>query len=578
MEGEGAAGLGHGPQVDGVGRHLGHGDLGLHHLLAVLSGIHAHDAAAALVQVTDDVAHVAVWNGDLQLADGLHEHGVGLRHGGLVGQLGRGLESDLGGVHGVVASIIEDSLQVDHGVARQRSVNAGFTQALLHSGEIVLGHGAAENLLGKDHLVALRIGLKADPDIAELAGTAGLLFVAALFGDCLADLLTIGHPGGLQLRLHIEAALQLGHQHIHLHVSGAAEDHLVGLAVVHQGEGRVLLVQAGQALGDLVLLPPGLGHDGHGVAGLGEGDGGHEEDLAGVTQGITGLDLLQLADGADIAAGELLDLHGLLAPHGVQPAQLLGGAGAGVDQGQVGGDGAGDDLDEGVLAVLVGDRLEHEGAGYAAGGDGVFLLVAAGEHALAHVALHRVGQKLHDIVHQHQGAHGGHGGAAQHGEEGQLPHALAQALDHLHIGEVLAGEEFVHKLLAGLGHGFLQSVVELGDHVLFALRQLDLHPFAVLHLVGALVEHVDDAGDLLVVVPDGDHDGGDFVAEALTQGVEGGVIVGVFLICLGDIDKAGHVALLAVAPGFFKSHRDAVFGGADDDGGVRDLEGLQHLT
>ncbi len=43
-------------------------------------------------------------------------------------------------------------------------------------------------------------------------------------------------------------------------------------------------------------------------------------------------------------------------------------------------------------------KAEHEGAGYAAGGDCVFLLVAAGEHALAHVALHRVGQKLHGFV------------------------------------------------------------------------------------------------------------------------------------------------------------------------------------
>ena len=47
------------------------------------------------------------------------------------------------------------------------------------------------------------------------------------------------------------------------------------------------------------------------------------DDLAGVAQGIAGLDLLHLADGADIAAGQLLDLHGLLAPHGVQAAQLL---------------------------------------------------------------------------------------------------------------------------------------------------------------------------------------------------------------------------------------------------------------
>ena len=131
--------------------------------------------------------------------------------------------------------------------------------ALFHSGEEVLGDGAAEDLLGEHGLFALRVGLKADPHVAELAGTAGLLLVAALLGDGLADLLAVGHPGLLQLHVHAEAGLELGHQHIGLDVAGGGEHHLVGLCVVDHGEGGILLVEAGQTGGDLVVLTAGLG-------------------------------------------------------------------------------------------------------------------------------------------------------------------------------------------------------------------------------------------------------------------------------------------------------------------------------
>ena len=402
--------------------------------------------------------------------------------------------------------------------------------------------------------------------------------MAALLGHGLADLLTVGHAGRLQLHVHVEAALQLGHQHIHLDVAGGVNDHLVGLGVVDHGEGGIFLVHAVQTLGNLVLLAAGLGGDGHGVVGLGEGDGRQGDDLTGITQGVAGLDLLHLADGADVAAGELLDLLGLLAPHLIQAAQLLGVAGAGVHQGQIGGDVAGENLDEGVLAVLVGDGLKHEGAGHAAGSNRELLLGAVGSNALTHIALGGVGHELHDVIHEHQGAHGVHGGAAQHGEQGQLPHALAQALDHFHVSKVLAGEELVHELLAGLGHGLLQGVVELGDDLFLALGDVDLHALAVLHLVGALVEHVDDACDLLVLVPDGHHHGSDLVAEALTQGLEGGVVVGILLVGLGDVDKAGHVPLLAVLPRLLQAHGDTVLGGADDDGRVGHGQSLHHLA
>ena len=125
-------------------------------------------------------------------------------------------------------------------------------------------------------------------------------------------------------------------------------------------------------------------------------------DLTGVAQGIAGLDLFHLADGADVAAAQLLDLGGLLAPHDIQAAQLFRGAGAGVDHGHIRRDGAGEHLHEGVLAVLVGDGLEHKGRGHAAGGDHELLRLAVLAGGLVIVALHGVGQQVHDVVQQHQ--------------------------------------------------------------------------------------------------------------------------------------------------------------------------------
>ena len=118
----------------------------------------------------------------------------------------------------------------------------------------------------------------------------------------------------------------------------------------------------------------------------------------------------------------------------------------------------------------------------------------------------------------------------------------------------------------------------IGDDGGFILRHLDLHPLEILHFEGTLIEHVDDAGDFLVLVPDGHYDGGDLLAETLPQRIEGGVVVAVFLVGLGDIDKARHVPLLAVFPDFFKPHGNAVLGGADDDGGVSGPQGLHHLA
>ena len=266
----------------------------------------------------------------------------------------------------MVGAVVQGGLQVHHRVAGQHTVDHGLPEALFHRGEVVLGHRAAHDLLAELHLLLLA-GLKADPHVAELAVAAGLLLVPALDLHLLADLLPVGHAGGDQLGLHAEAGFQSGHQHVELDVAGAGEHHLTGLGVVDHGKGLVLLAQAAEAGSDLVVLALGLGLDGHGIDGLGESDGLQLHHVAGVAQGVAGLYLVHLSHSADVAAGELLHFLGLFAPDGVQPAQLLREAGAGVDDGHIRLDGAGEHLDVGVFAVLVGDCFPHKGGGHRAG-------------------------------------------------------------------------------------------------------------------------------------------------------------------------------------------------------------------
>ena len=92
------------------------------------------------------------------------------------------------------------------------------------------------------------------------------------------------------------------------------------------------------------------------------------------------------------------------------------------------------------------------------------------------------------------------------------------------------------------------------------------------------MQHVDDADDLLVLVPDGGDDGGDILAEALAQRGERGVIVGVLLIDLGDVDQTGESILFAIFPRLLRADADAGLGRADDDGGIGSLTGLRSLA
>ena len=180
------------------------------------------------------------------------------------------------------------------------------------------------------------------------------------------------------------------------------------------------------------------------------------------------------------------------------------------------------------------------------------------------------------MIHQHQAAQAVDAGAAQNGIQGLVDDTLMHTLDHFGIGEVLTAEELVHELIAGFGNGFFQRIVELFNDGILAIGNGDLNALEILHLVGALIQHIDDAGDLLLVVPDGNHHGRDLVAVLLTQGVEGGIVVGVFLVNLGDVDEAGHIAFFAVLPCLLKADGDAVLGGNHQNGSIGSAQCFHH--
>ncbi len=149
---------------------------------------------------------------------------------------------------------------------------------------------------------------------------------------------------------------------------------LAGLWVAAELERRVLLVQAPERLGDLVLVALRLRRDREAHHRLREVELRHLHLALGVGEQVAGLDVLQLRDGTDVAVHERVDLLVVLPLQQHQPAEPLLGVVAEVDERRVGRHRAAVDAEDVDLpGERVGDRLEDEGGGAAGGVDVVRL-------------------------------------------------------------------------------------------------------------------------------------------------------------------------------------------------------------
>lgn len=106
--------------------------------------LHAEDAAAALVQVAHDIAHVLIRHADFHVHNRLKQHRVRV-DALLVGNARRRLERHFGGIDRVIAAVVELGAQTRHREARQNALDEVLAQALFDRRNEVARHRTADD-------------------------------------------------------------------------------------------------------------------------------------------------------------------------------------------------------------------------------------------------------------------------------------------------------------------------------------------------------------------------------------------------------------------------------------------------
>ena len=493
-----------GAQVADVAEHLAQRDVRGHDD-RVAAALLALDVPAAAHEVADDVADVVLRRRDLDGEDRLHEHGLRAAGGLLERQRAGDLEGDLRGVRVVVLAVDERDLDVDHRVAGLDAGPERLLDALGDGGDELARHGAALDL--RDELEALAgVRLDVDVDDAELARAAGLLDEAAL--DLVrraADRLAVGDLRAPDVRLDAVLALHAVDEDLEVQLAHAGDLDLAGLLVGLHLEGRVLLGQAAEGDGHLLLVDLRLGLDGDLDDGLGEVDVLQAHGALGRRQRVARRDLLDADRGRDVARVDRVDLLAVVRVHDEQAADALGAPGRDVQDLRAGVQRAGVDAEVRELAdERVGHDLEaerRERLGVVGLQDDLVAEVAALEHQVAvdrldlqrrgQVVEHGVQQRLHALVLE--------GRAAQDRRDLDRQRVLAdRGLEHrdgdLGLVEEQLGDVVVHvgelreQVLARLGGGVGEVRRDLDDVLVLAeVVQVDDR----LHL-----DEVDDALEL----------------------------------------------------------------------------------
>ena len=180
-----------------------------------------------------------------------------------------------------------------------------------------------------DEVEALAGGrLDVDVDDAVLARAAGLLDEAAL--DLLgraADRLAVGDLRAADVGLDAVLALHAVDEDLEVQLAHAGDLGLAGLLVGLDLEGRVLLGQAAEGDGHLLLVGLRLRLDGDLDDRLGEVDVLELIGALGRAQRVAGRDLLDADGRGDVARVDLVDLLAIVGVHHQDAPDALGAAG-----------------------------------------------------------------------------------------------------------------------------------------------------------------------------------------------------------------------------------------------------------
>ena len=442
----------------------------------------------------------------------------------------------------MVRAVVHGHLDVDHREAGEHAVLHGLLHALVDGGDEVPWHVAAHDLV-HELVAGAGVRLHAQPAVTVLAGTAGLLLVAALGARNAADGLSVRDGELHGVGRYAGALLKTVQKDGDLRFSDGGYDGLPGFLVAGHGDRGVGVRGLLQERVDLALAATRVRLDGDAVQGVREAEL-RRLDLARDGERVAGHGV-QLRHHAHVARRNGLHVLHVVAAHLVQVAQALALAGARVDELGAGRDGAREHLHERELAVLlVLQRLEHEGHRAVVVRRYVELLAVHQWHA---TVVRHGREPLRHVAHERYDALLAHAGACEHGDDHAVGDGLAQQPLELLLGDLLAVEVLHHQLVVGLDRKLHQLRVRGLGGLLQVCRDVLHHGLSV-HKVARLHVHDVDYAAKRLSGAHGHRHGHKAVAITVLGGQERGVPVGVGPVKTVDEERAGDVQVLGRKP------------------------------
>ena len=351
--------------------------------------------------------------------------------------------------------------------------------ALIDTGDILLGDSAAGDLVDKLIALAGLVGLNSDLTMCKLALTARLTGIAGIDGRLTRDGLLIGNLRLADISLDLELAQKSVNDDLKMKLAHTGDYGLARLFVGVGLEGRILLRQLLKRNSHLLLTGFGLGLDSNTDNRLGEFHGFKDDRIFLIAERIAGRGIFKADGGSDIAGISDGKIFSVVCVHQQYSADTLtltlgrvqnrfagfNCAGIDTEEAQTADKGVGHDLEREcgercIIGCLTGLFLICLGVGTAYCGD---------VQRRGHVIDYSVEQLLHAFVFIRSAAdHGNHLNSACGLSDGCADHILRNLFSfeikhHYLVVEIR--DSFQHLYAVFLGHishilGYL-----LGAHV-----------------------------------------------------------------------------------------------------------------
>ncbi len=394
------------------------------------------------------------------------------------------------------------------------------------------------------------------------------------------DRLTVAHPRFAQLDVHVVAPAQGVGDDFQVQLALGGDNGLPQFGIHHVEEGRVFVVQGGQARGDFVFFAFDAALERGMDVGFGVFDFRQRQRLLGQRKGVAGLRVLELDHGADVPGAKRGNAGAGLAVENVDLANLLGAPAVGIVEFAAELDGTRIDAEEREFAELgfaLGLEDEENGVGV---GQGDFDLLAFGIGGLGRGPVQRGGTVFGDEIQEAGNADVVFRRGHEQGNEDLLLKGRVQPGPHFLVRQSALGEELLHQGVVGLGDEFDELAVQHLGPLGQGPGGGDLGELAGL-VAGVsqdgIALDVEDLGEARPRVG-GDGQREDTPAVVLAELGQRLLEIGFFLVEPIDHDHLGNAQFGGVLPHRVGAHADPVIGVNDHDRQVADPQRPQTLA